>query len=204
MIGSNILFTFLPWRVSKRFPLLVLASSVKEKEKTESVNRIVLIKRENFFSKLIRWNLVRSIDGSSSNFSRIVGPIRFLLNIFPILISNWLLNYSLIGFQATYQVSPSTRETRIRFDVSPENFNRIFPREFNAILEGVVVNLRKFSSLRSFDQATEKDLGSQIRDGRGWSLWIPTIGRHLRTVGRTILETAARATRTAIVPRSNL
>lgn len=134
-------------------------------------------------------------------------PIRFLLNIFPMLISNWLLNYSLI------QVSPSTREMRIPFDVSPENFNRISPREFNATMkkgwgererEERMVNPRKFWSLRSFDEATEKDLGSEIRVGRGWSLWIPTIGRHLRTVGRTILGTAARATRTAIVPRFNL
>lgn len=134
-------------------------------------------------------------------------PIRFLLNIFPMLISNWLLNYSLI------QVSPSTREMRIPFDVSPENFNRISPREFNATMEKGwgerereerMVNPRKFWSLRSFNEATEKDLGSEIRVGRGWSLWIPTIGRHLRTVGRTILGTAARATRTAIVPRFNL
>lgn len=47
MIGLNTLFTFLPWRVSKRFPLLVPASSVEEKEKTES--HCAYKKRKFFF-----------------------------------------------------------------------------------------------------------------------------------------------------------
>lgn len=59
------------------------------------LNRILLIEK-HFFSK---WNLVRSIDESSSNFS--YRRIRFLLNIFPILISNWLLNYSPIRSYVT-------------------------------------------------------------------------------------------------------